>query len=170
MRDRDIELWSCDIRMLYKDGCFLLQCLMMFQVPFMEDVRQYTFASLPGARKHFEPSGMLCTHVASFPGLPRFCSLVCVSRSSASVYYTECKLKNKKRGRPGNEASTHVHLSIFTTCIYSAYTLREREGSNWADPTVLCSALNQWFEGSWFEFCVPYRSAKRRGSNSMIVL
>ena len=44
---------------VYKDGCFLLQCLMMFQVPFMEDVRQYTFASLPGARKHFEPSGML---------------------------------------------------------------------------------------------------------------
>jgi len=32
------------------------------------------------------------------PGLPRFL------RSSASVYYTERKLKNKKRGRPGNEA------------------------------------------------------------------
>ena len=28
----------------------------------MEDVRQYTFASLPGSRKQFEPSGMLCTH------------------------------------------------------------------------------------------------------------
>ena len=115
MRDRDIELWSCDIRMLYKDGCFLLQCLMMFQVPFMEDVRQYTFASLPGARKHFEPSGMLCTHVASFPGLPRFCSLVCVLRSSASVYYTERKLKNKKRGRPGNEASNEVGENKYAT-------------------------------------------------------
>ena len=34
-----------------------------------------------------------------FPGLPRF------SRSSASVYYTEWKPKNKKWGRPGNEAS-----------------------------------------------------------------
>ena len=34
-----------------------------------------------------------------FPGLPRF------SRSSASVCYTERKPKNKKRGRPGNEAS-----------------------------------------------------------------
>ena len=45
------------------NGYFILQCLMMFQVPFMEDVRQYTFASLPGARKHFEPSGMLNTHV-----------------------------------------------------------------------------------------------------------
>ena len=32
------------------------------------------------------------------PGLPRF------SCSSASVYYTERKSKNKKRGRPGNEA------------------------------------------------------------------
>ena len=32
------------------------------------------------------------------------------SRSSASVYYTECKPKNKKRGRPGNEASSkHFH-------------------------------------------------------------
>ena len=51
---------DCDI-IVYKDGCFLLQCLMMFQVPFMEDVRQYTFASLSGARKQFEPSGMLCT-------------------------------------------------------------------------------------------------------------
>ena len=26
-------------------------------------------------------------------------------RSSVSVYYTERKLKNKKRGRPGNEAT-----------------------------------------------------------------
>jgi len=33
------------------------------------------------------------------PGLPRFL------RSSASVYYTERKPKNKKRGRPGNEAT-----------------------------------------------------------------
>ena len=37
--------------------------------------------------------------LALFPGLPRF------SRSSASVYYTERKPKNKKRGRPGNEAN-----------------------------------------------------------------
>ena len=32
------------------------------------------------------------------PGLPRF------PRSSTSMYYTEHKPKNKKRGRPGNEA------------------------------------------------------------------
>ena len=32
------------------------------------------------------------------PGLPR------LSRSSASMYYTERKPKNKKRGRPGNKA------------------------------------------------------------------
>ena len=37
-----------------------------------------------------------------FPGLPRF------SRSSASVYYTERKPKNKKRGRPGNETRDKV--------------------------------------------------------------
>ena len=43
--------------------------------------------------------------LASFPGLPCFlffglCSVV----SSASVYYTEHKPKNKKWGKPGNEA------------------------------------------------------------------
>ena len=37
------------------------------------------------------------------PGLPRF------SRSSASVYYTERKPKNKKRGRPGSEATYVVY-------------------------------------------------------------
>ena len=41
------------------------------------------------------------------PGLPRF------SCSSASVYYTERKPKNKKWGRPGNEASYGVyHMTI----------------------------------------------------------
>ena len=40
------------------------------------------------------------TSLASFPGLP------CFSRSSASVYYTERKPKNKNRERPGNEAMT----------------------------------------------------------------
>ena len=48
------------------------------------------------------------------PDLPRF------SRSSASVYYTERKPKNKKRGRPGNEAikkvtsaSIYMHTYIY---------------------------------------------------------
>ena len=50
-------------------------------------VRHWTRPFLPGR-----------VWLASFPGLPRF------SRSSASVYYTERKPKNKKRGRPGNEA------------------------------------------------------------------
>ena len=36
--------------------------------------------------------------VLSVPRPSAFC------HSSASVYYTECKLKNKKWGRPGNEA------------------------------------------------------------------
>ena len=37
------------------------------------------------------------------PGLPRF------SHSSVAVYYTECKPKNTKRGRPGNEANPTCH-------------------------------------------------------------
>ena len=40
------------------------------------------------------------------PGLPRF------SRSSTSVYYTERKPKNKKRGRPGNEATFVCHQNV----------------------------------------------------------
>ena len=40
------------------------------------------------------------------PGLPRF------SRPSASVYYTERKPKNKKWGRPGNEAKYHTHYQF----------------------------------------------------------
>ena len=41
------------------------------------------------------------------PGLPRF------SRSPASVYYIERKPKNKKRGRPGNEAKFN-HCDLFS--------------------------------------------------------
>ena len=41
------------------------------------------------------------------PGLPRF------SRSSASVYSTECKPKNKKRGRPGNEARDEHNAPVY---------------------------------------------------------
>ncbi|KAL5493773.1 hypothetical protein EMCRGX_G014997 [Ephydatia muelleri] len=32
------------------------ECLLMFQLPFMEDIRQFVFASLPGKKKHFEPT------------------------------------------------------------------------------------------------------------------
>ena len=48
-----------------------------------------------------------CVWLALFPGLPRFFAL----QFSASMYYTERKPKNKKRGRPGNEAS--VQLLIY---------------------------------------------------------
>ena len=62
-------------------------------------------------------------YLASFPGLPCFCSSVCIqyntrkrkstkTGSSASVYYTERKPKNKKRGRPGNEATLYLHLTF----------------------------------------------------------
>ena len=51
-----------------------------------------------------------------FPGLPRFFLFFGLrkyteaeERSSASVYYTECKPKNKKWGRPGNEARFLVY-------------------------------------------------------------
>ena len=47
-----------------------------------------------------------------FPGLPRF------SRSSASVYYTERKPKNKKRGRPGNDANPWVQRLFQKSCNY----------------------------------------------------
>ena len=47
------------------------------------------------------------THVMVRPGLPHF------SRSSASVYYTEHKTKNKKRGRPGNKASDNLCNLVF---------------------------------------------------------
>lgn len=36
---------------------FLFQCLMMLQLPFMEDVRQFVFASLPGENKSMQPTG-----------------------------------------------------------------------------------------------------------------
>ena len=49
-----------------------------------------------------------CPGLASFPGLPRFRSLVCVQyntrkrkSSSASVYYTERKPKNENGGGLG---------------------------------------------------------------------
>ena len=51
------------------------------------------------------------------PGLPRF------SCSSASVYYTERKLKNKKWGRPGNEAS----YGVYHTTIPLSHTVYDRE-------------------------------------------
>ena len=72
-------------------------------------------------------------HVIGVPRLPRF------SRSSASVYYTERKPKNKKRGRPGNEASKQAsrlwHASQLvlnkdqTTYIHEAKTLKGLAGS-----------------------------------------
>ena len=35
----------------------LFQCLMMLQLPFMEDIRQFVFASLPGENKSMQPTG-----------------------------------------------------------------------------------------------------------------
>ena len=47
---------------------------------------------------------------------PVFCSLVCVQYNINTVYYTERKMKNKKRGRSGNEAinrSDHYYIRGF---------------------------------------------------------
>ena len=60
------------------------------------------------AQRHYTLCAVITTILASFPGLPGFFVLrfaFSIIRS-ASVYYTECKPKNKKRGRPGNEATT----------------------------------------------------------------
>ena len=43
---------------------------------------------------------------ASFPGQPHFHTRM---RKSAFVYYFQCKPRNRKRGRPGNEASILSH-------------------------------------------------------------
>ena len=66
--------------------------------------------------------------VASFPGLPRLCFLVCVQYNtrkrksafaSASACYTERKPKNTEWGRLGNEASVselqHTKVKVVTT-------------------------------------------------------
>ena len=57
------------------------------------------------------------------PGLPRFLFFGLLihggsgrARSSASVYYTERRPKNKKQGRPGNEA-TGAHDVIAITSL-----------------------------------------------------
>ena len=49
--------------------------------------------------------------LASFPGLTEAEER---KISSASMYYTERKSKNKKRGRPGNEA-TYIQHPMYMT-------------------------------------------------------
>ena len=44
--------------------------------------------------------------------LPLPCIILNANRSSASVYFTECKPKNKKWGRPGKEAILQVYLPL----------------------------------------------------------
>jgi len=59
------------------------------------------------------------------PGPPRF------SRSSAYVYYTECKLKNKKQRRPWNEA---IEMHMVTNSNYETwYVLWDIKNNNRAN-------------------------------------
>ena len=54
-------------------------------------------------------------HVIVFPRPSPF------SRSSASVYYTERKPKNKKRGRPGNEATSDASENFWNAAPTSGH-------------------------------------------------
>ena len=68
-----------------------------------------------------------CETVASFPGLPRFfCSLVSVDNiihgSGRAAFRIRVLLsteteEQKKRGRPGNEASETVRKKIVDVCL-----------------------------------------------------
>ena len=71
----------------------------------------------------FPSSVRLPLFLASFPGLSHFCSSVSVQyiHSSATMYYTECKPKNKNWGRPGNEAT------LFPSLVQAAVTC-DRKG------------------------------------------
>ena len=68
-------------------------------------------------------------YVASFPGLPRFCFLVCVhcctwkqkSGSSALVYYTESYPKNKDGGGLGTRLYAWSSLAWKPACILLLY-------------------------------------------------
>ena len=71
-----------------------------------------------------------------FPGLPRF------SLSSASVYYTERKLKNIKWGRPGNEANW-----VYNCFISISLQLFNIQPS-WATPLGTCPVLLSIGHGS----------------------
>ena len=51
------------------------------------------------------------------PGLPHF------RHSSASMYYCQCKLKNEKWGRPGNEATHNVCDIVWVTHSFDFYLL-----------------------------------------------
>ena len=86
-----------------RDRSFLLQCLMMFQVPYMEDVRQYTFASLPGTRKQFEPSGMLCEL-----DLSTSCSCL------ATCVCMHCMFQAPTDIRTHHKPHTHIHKHTIT--------------------------------------------------------
>ena len=44
------------------------------------------------------------------PSLPK--STLCPPDGASPVYYTECKLKNKKWRRPGNEAGQQLHSTV----------------------------------------------------------
>ena len=74
--------------------------------------------------------------VAPFPGLPRFLFFgLRKQKSTASMYHTERKPKNKKRGRPGNEATYVAYMTLTHN-----YTGRDRASqAYWS--THMCTSL-----------------------------
>ena len=78
------------------------------------------FSTLYLLHKCRKISGTYCKNLASFPGLPRFSSLVCVQHNTLKRYGT--RTEELKRGRPGNEASKNLELleniSSTSTSIY----------------------------------------------------
>ena len=81
----------------------------------------------------FNQTGLPYSHthslqVASFPGLPCFCSLVCVQYNTrkwtsnekrSSVYYTECKPKNKNGAGLGTRLAYRLYPNDFSACCSS---------------------------------------------------
>ena len=79
-------------------------------------------------------------------GIPR---PSCFLHSSASVYYPEHKPKNKKRGRPGNEA-TQDTLGFHGNCQNFTATINMRVSTvctcnRTFDKHQSCSSYKEWF-------------------------
>ena len=86
--------------------------------------------------------------LASFPGLPRFILRFALSiihggeraqkqRSSASVYYTERKLKNERKwGRPGNKASKPLCQIKSILNLISDWPCKIICTDNWKEETI----------------------------------
>ena len=144
----------------------------LVSIPGEQGVRRYTQST--AVAKHIRTLFSCPLHIQLTsltwwmrPGLPRF------SRSSASVYYTECKPKNKKQGRPGNEANIPPLFTWFwrvnwLTAEFSAYlplfvleTYSTNAVTSSTKQNVHCECVTM-FEVLWHR-----TSVKGRGSHAL---